>query len=397
MHVIGVGADGWAGLTAAAVAVLTRAEVVYGSKRQLDLLPATVTAERVAWPSPLVPALRDLVDAHAGRRRVVLASGDPTFFGIATTLGRELPGVELEVIPHPSSVSLACARLGWAQQDVDVVSLVGRPVSALHPVIQPGRRVLVLLGRPEQAGAVADLLSARGYGNTPVTALSNLGASDEQQLTAIAHVDLPPLTVLALACEAAPGAPRRPRTPGLPDDAYEHDGQLTKRHVRALTVAALAPTPGELLWDVGGGSGSIGIEWMRTHPACRAVSVERDSDRAARIRANAEALGVPDLRVVVGAAPAALEGLETPDAIFVGGGLTTPGLLETCWAALGAGGRLVANVTTVESEARLAEARARYGGDLVRVQITNATPVGRFTGWRPAMPVTQWSAVKGAT
>jgi precorrin-6Y C5,15-methyltransferase (decarboxylating) len=407
--VVGIGADGWPGLAGPGREALSAAEVVFGSERQLSLLPAELPAERVRWPAPLLPGLADTLRSHAGRRRVALASGDPTFHGIATSIARLLPEEELEVLPHPSSVALACAELGWPQQDLEVLSLLARPVALLHPSVQPGRRVLVLADGAHSPAEVAALLRARGFGRSRLVALSRLGAKDEQRVDGTAdawpEVGWPagstadPLTVLAVECRADPDAVVLPRIPGLPDAAYQHDGQLTKRHVRAVTLSALAPAPGELLWDVGGGAGSIGIEWMRSHPACRAVTIERDPGRSARISANATALGVPDLRVVTGRAPDALDGLPAPDAVFIGGGLTgvSPGgteLIERCWAALRPGGRLVANAATLESEQLLASAFARYGGELTRIEIARATPIGRFTGWRPAMPVTQWAAVR---
>jgi precorrin-6Y C5,15-methyltransferase (decarboxylating) len=400
VHVVGIGADGWDGLAPPARAALAGADVILGSDRQLALLPGEVAAERRAWLMPLLPTLVSTLAGVAGRRRAVLASGDPTFFGIATTIARLCPDTPLDVVPHPSSLSLACARLGWPQQDTDVLSVVGRPVAALARLLHPGRRVLVLAAGADDPAAVCALLREHGFGTSTVSALSNLGGA-EQVVTATA-ADWPErgwpgdarseaLTVLGVACAGGPGLAL---TPGLPDDVYEHDGQLTKRHVRAVTLAALAPTPGELLWDVGGGAGSIGIEWLRTHPSCRALSVERDATRAKRIEHNAARLGTPGLRVVLGEAPAVLAGLATPDAVFVGGGLTAPGLVDACWAALRPGGRLVANVTTLESEASLLGYRDRLGGDLVRIEISRTTPVGRFTGWRPAMPVTQWTVVK---
>jgi precorrin-6Y C5,15-methyltransferase (decarboxylating) len=406
LTVVGIGADGWDGLAGGSRQALLDAQVVFGSGRQLDLVSAQVSARQVYWPAPLLDALPDLLAEHTGSRRVVLASGDPTFYGIATTIARLVPGIALDVRPHPSSLSLACARLGWAQQDVEVVSLVGRPAELLHPAVQPGARVLVLAAGARTPNEVAALLRARGFGGSRISALSNLGAKDEGRVDGLAG-EWPEhgwpgggpgaaLTVVALECVAGAGTPRWSRTPGLPDDAYENDGQLTKRHVRAVTLSSLAPSPGELLWDVGGGAGSIGIEWMRTHPACRAIGIERDAERAERIRRNASALGVPGLEVVLGTAPGALAGLPRPDAVFVGGGVSHLELLETCWAVLPPGGRLVANVTTLESEQVVYAAQSAYGGELTRIEITRAAPVGRFTGWRPAMPVTQWVAWKGA-
>jgi precorrin-6Y C5,15-methyltransferase (decarboxylating) len=396
--VVGIGADGWAGLPARSREALGWAEVVIGGPRQLELLPPEVTAERVAWPSPLRPAVPGLRAAHAGRRIAVLASGDPMFHGIGRTLTEVLGADRLRVLPHPSSVSYACARLGWAVEDTEVVSLVGRPLPALAAALHDGRRVLVLSRGAGTPVEVAGLLCERGFGASRLRVLEQLGSTRERILDGTAedwpHPPGDPLNVVAVECAAAPSALRLGLVPGLPDAAYEHDGQLTKRHVRAATLAALAPAPGELLWDVGGGSGSIAVEWMRAHRACRAVTVERDPVRAERITRNAAALGVPALRVVSGAAPAALDGLPVPDAVFVGGGLTAPGLLEACWTALRPGGRLVANTVTLESEALLAQWYARHGGELVRLAVAHAAPVGGFTGWRQAMPVTQWSAVK---
>lgn len=399
--VVGIGADGWPGLPATSREALAGAGVVLGGPRQLELLPPEVTAERVAWPSPLRPAVPGLIAAHAGRRIAVLASGDPMFHGIGRTLTEVLGADRLRVLPHPSSVSYACARLGWAVEDTDVVSLVGRPPATLAGALYDGRRVLVLSRDADTPAAVAGLLRERGYGASRLRVLEQLGSPRERILDGTAvnwpHPPGDPLNVVAVECAAEPAAaPRLGLVPGLPDSAYEHDGQLTKRHVRAATLAVLAPAPGELLWDVGGGSGSIAVEWMRAHRTCRAVTVERDAVRAERIARNAAALGVPALRVVTGAAPAALDGLPVPDAVFVGGGLTAPGLLEACWAALRPGGRLVANTVTLESEALLARWYARHGGELVRLAVAHAAPVGGFTGWRQAMPVTQWSAVKPA-
>ncbi|MCM9082677.1 MULTISPECIES: precorrin-6y C5,15-methyltransferase (decarboxylating) subunit CbiE [Streptomyces] len=399
--VVGLGADGWAGLSAAGRSALSSAEVLIGGPRQLDLLPAAECAgRRVAWPSPLRPAVPKLMAEHAGLRIAVLASGDPMFYGIGRALAEELGPHSLRVHPHPSSVSYACARLGWPVEDTEVITVVGRPVARLAAALHEGRRVLVLSAGAASPGEIAALLRERGFGPTRMRVLEQLGSELEDTYEGTAdgweHAPGDPLNVVALDCRRDPahGAPRLGATPGLPDTAYEHDGQLTKRHVRAATLCALAPAPGELLWDIGGGSGSIGIEWMRTHPSCRAVAVERVPERAARIARNAAALGVPGLRVVIGAAPDALAGLPAPDAVFIGGGLTAPGLLDAAWAALAPGGRLVVNTVTLESEAVLAERYRRHGGELVKLAVAHAVPVGGFTGWRQAMPVTQWSVTK---
>ncbi|MER5886066.1 precorrin-6y C5,15-methyltransferase (decarboxylating) subunit CbiE [Streptomyces sp. NPDC001941] len=396
--VVGIGADGWDGLAAPARKALHDAQVLIGGPRQLDLLPPACGGERVPWPSPLRPAVPGLMAAHDGRRIAVLASGDPMFYGIGRTLAETLGTDRLHVLPHPSSLAYACARLGWPLEDTTTVSLVGRPLDALTAALHHGRRVLVLSADATTPADVARLLRARGYGPTRVRVLEQLGSEHENTLDGTAahwpHTPGAPLNLIALDCVRDPAALRLGAVPGLPDAAYEHDGQLTKRHVRAATLAALAPAPGELLWDVGGGSGSIGVEWMRTHPSCRAIAVERSPERAGRISRNAAALGVPALRVVTAAAPAGLGELPVPDAVFIGGGLTAPGLLDTCWDALPGGGRLVANTVTLESEALLADHYRRHGGDLVKLSVAHAVPVGGFTGWRQAMAVTQWSVTK---
>lgn len=407
--VVGIGAEGWSGLTDPSREALRAAQVVLGGPRQLDLLDDSVAGTRRAWPSPLLPALPGVLDELAGYRVAVLASGDPMFFGIGTTLARVLGPQALRVLPHPSSISLACARLGWAVEDVDLVSVVGRPLDRLRRVLAPGARVLVLSAGAGSPGSIAELVAAQGFGPSAMTVLERLGGSGERVVTGTADTwtgTCAALNVVALDCVADPGARLPGETPGLPDDAYDSDGQLTKREVRAVTLAHLAPRPGELLWDVGGGAGSIGIEWMRAHRSCRAVAVESRPERAARIVANAASLGVPELRVVTGSAPQALRALPRPDAVFVGGGLTGDGVLEACWDALAGGGRLVANAVTVQTEAVLAAAHERYGGHLVRVQVSRAEPVGRapvgadkarFHGWRPAMPVTIWHVERGTT
>ncbi|MFC5916813.1 precorrin-6y C5,15-methyltransferase (decarboxylating) subunit CbiE [Streptomyces pulveraceus] len=399
--VVGIGADGWAGLPDAARAALADAQVLIGGARQLALLPPACRGRRVPWPSPLRPAVPGLLAAHAGSRIAVLASGDPMFYGIGRALTEVLGPDGLRILPHPSSVSYACARIGWPVEDTETVTLVGRPAARLAAALHEGRRVLVLSADADTPALVAGLLRERGFGPSRLRVLEQLGGADETCLEGTAdhwpHPPGDPLNIIAVECRRAPGAPRLGAVPGLPDEAYEHDGQLTKRHVRAATLGVLAPAPGELLWDIGGGSGSIAIEWMRSHPSCRAVTVERDPARAARIVRNADRLGVPALRVVTGRAPGDLAGLPAPDAVFIGGGLTAPGLLDACWDALGPGGRLVANTVTLESEALLAGAHRRHGGDLVRLAVAHAVPVGGFTGWRQAMPVTQWSVRKPST
>jgi precorrin-6Y C5,15-methyltransferase (decarboxylating) len=393
--VAGIGADGWPSLSPLARDAIGQAEVIIGGSRHLALLPATVKGRRVPLPSPLLPVLPEVIASHADEALVVLASGDPMFYGIGTSLARLLGPTRLRVLPHPSSVSLAAARLGWPLNDVDVVSLVGRPRELLHPLLQPGRRVLALTAHETAAADIRALLDARGYGASPVTVLADLGGPDEHVAPAgEASEPHSRLAVIAIECRLDPAAAPLPRTPGLPDDAFGPDGQLTKREVRALALAALAPVPGQLLWDVGAGSGSIGIEWMRVHPASRAIAIEPREDRRERIARNAAALGVPNLAVKAGYAPEALTGLSTPDAVFIGGGVTAAGVVPACWDALGPGGRLVANAVTLEGQAVLADWRQRLGGTLTRIGVERADGLGTFTTWRPALPVVQWSIQK---
>lgn len=395
--IIGIGAEGWRGLSRAAQEELRSATVVLGGARQLDMLD-DVTAERVPWPSPMLPALRSLLDEHAGRAVCVLASGDPMFFGVGSTIVRMLGAENVRVFPQASSLSLACARVGWALDRVEVVSLVGRPVQQLHPVLQPGRQVLVLSADGATPAAIGKLLTARGYERSRMTVLTQLGSPEERQLAGTAeewqHSTVDALNIVAIETRANDEAALLPRTPGLPDDAFEHDGQLTKREIRAITLAHLAPVPGQLLWDVGSGAASIAIEWMRTHPACRAVAFEKRADRAERSERNAAELGVPGLTVVRGSAPEALQDQERPSAVFVGGGTTTPGVVETCWRELLPGGRLLINAVTVQSEAVLAEWHRRLGGELLRTAVSRGSPVGTFTGWHAMMPVTTWKVTK---
>lgn len=395
--VVGIGADGWDGLAPRAQAAVRDAEVLMGSTRQLALIPES-DATRVTWPSPMLPALPGLFDEHRERRVCVLASGDPMFHGIGVTLGRVLGPERLHVIAHPSSVSLACARLGWPLHETTTVSLVNRDVATLAASLVGGQRVLVLANDEHTPAAVAQLLTERGFGASTLVVLEQLGGSAEHVVDGIAgtwHREPgDPLNVIALELRASDAALRLTPTPGLPDAAYRGDGQMTKHEVRALTLSALAPAPGELLWDVGGGSGTIGIEWMRSDPRCRAVAFERENARVAQIVDNASRLGVPTLRVL-GAAPAAFaDEASIPDAVFVGGGVTQDGMLDACWTRLRPGGRMVVNAVTAESESLVLQWHARFGGDLRKFQIYRGEPLGGFTAWRPHLPVAQWSIVK---
>ncbi|WP_029006269.1 bifunctional cobalt-precorrin-7 (C(5))-methyltransferase/cobalt-precorrin-6B (C(15))-methyltransferase [Azorhizobium doebereinerae] len=397
LSIVGIGEDGADGLSKAARALVAEAELVFGGARHLALAGDLVRGTSCPWPSPFSEGIAQVVAAR-GRRVCVLASGDPFLHGVGATLSRHVPASEMRVLPAPSAFSLAAARLGWPLQETAQVSLHGREIGRIRPFLQPGARILVLTSDGEGPAQVAALLSALGFGGTRLTVLEALGGPRarirEARADAFDLSDVDPLNVLALEVRASPAAAVLPLTCGLPDELFAHDGQLTKREIRAMTLAALAPRHGEVLWDVGAGAGSIAIEWLLTHPSLSALAIEQDETRAARIRANAAALGVPDLSLVIGAAPGAYVGLPRPDVVFIGGGGSEPGVLPGALAALKPGGRLVANAVTLETEAVLLDHYARLGGSLTRIAVSRAVPVKGMTGWRPAMPVTQWSYVK---
>ncbi len=396
LSIVGIGEDGLAGLTPAAAALVNTAEVLIGGERHLAMVPED-GRERLAWPSPLQELMPE-IERRRGRRVCVIATGNPLWYGVGTTLMRHFPVAETTMVPAPSSFSLACARLGWSLADVETLTLHGRPLELLHPYVQPGARLLMLSEDGATPAKVARLLRERDYGESEITLLEHIGGPDEQSETATADRwtlnQTADLNMLAVACVAGANAAHLPRVPGLPDEAYRHDGQLTKREVRAVTLAALGPAPHQMLWDVGAGAGSIAIERSRAAPWARAVAVERQAKRRSLIADNAAALGAPLLTVVPGEAPAALEGLPPPDAIFVGGGVSAGGLLEACWDRLGPGGRLVSNAVTLEGEQALVAWQRQNGGALTRLEVSRAEPVGALTGWRALMPVTQLAAVK---
>ncbi|MFL6090667.1 MAG: precorrin-6y C5,15-methyltransferase (decarboxylating) subunit CbiE [Aeromicrobium sp.] len=390
--VVGIGADGWSGLDDARRTAVEEADVLLGGGRHLDLIPDGVAAERVPWPHPLRDGLPALLDGINGRRVVALASGDPLTAGIATTLIELVGGDKVTVLPAISSVALARARMGWPAESVTVL----REYRELPRHLAAGNRILVLSADASTPDHAARLLTDAGFGDSDFTVLENLGGVQEKRVDGVAAQWQPGadgLNVIAITCRGGDGLAW---TPGLPDDAFDHDGQLTKRDLRASALSRLAPAPGQLLWDVGAGAGSIGIEWMRAHPTCRAVAVEARGDRAKRAAENAVRLGVGSLRVVIGHAPEALAELATPDAIFVGGGATEDGVLEACWAALRPGGRLVVHGVTLETERVLTESHAARGGELTRHHVEHAEPIGSFTGWKPSRAIVQWAVSKPA-
>jgi precorrin-6Y C5,15-methyltransferase (decarboxylating) len=396
LSVVGIGDDGLASLNAAARAVVEGGEILVGSTRHLAMLQGH-SGQKIAWRTPLEATLEDLA-ARRGRPVVVLASGDPMCFGVGELLARRFPLAELRILPAPSVFSLVCARLGWSRLEIEAVSLHARPQGALHRYLVPGARLVVLSHDGETPNRIAALLAGRGFGPSRIWVFEHLGGAGERCIEATVaaweRTTFKPLNTVAIECASAPGAAVRATVPGLPDEAFRSDGMLTKREVRAATLARLMPFAGQRLWDVGAGSGAVAIEWLRAVRRGAAVAIERDPGRCALIRDNAEALGTPELELRHGTAPACLANLPPPDAVFVGGGVTAEGLLDVCWQALRPGGRLVANVVTIEGERTLLAWQASHGGDLVRIAVARVDQIGGYHGWRPAMPVTQLAAHK---
>jgi precorrin-6B C5,15-methyltransferase / cobalt-precorrin-6B C5,C15-methyltransferase len=397
LSIVGIGEDGADGLSPVARGLIADAEVVFGGKRHLELAGALVRGDVQAWPSPFDRAATHVVEQR-GRRVCVLASGDPFFYGVGALLAPHVDPAEMLVVPAPSSFSLAAARLGWSLPDTALVSLHGRSLDLIRPHLHPGARILALTPDGSGPKALAALLTDTGFGASRLTVLEALGGPREVvRSTNAAGFDLADvlaLNIVALEVDASPGARVLAHAAGLPDALFEHDGQLTKREIRAVTLSSLAPRRGELLWDIGAGAGSVAIEWLLSDPSLRAIAIEARPDRAARIRRNAAAFGVPMLEIVEGQAPQALAGLPSPHAIFVGGGAGHPDMLDIAVDALRPGGRLVVNAVTLDTEALMLARHARLGGELVRIALSRADQVGGKTGWRPAMPVTQWVWVK---
>lgn len=398
LHIVGIGEDGVPGLSAAARRALERAEIIIGGDRHHQLAP-NITAERRSWPHPF-DALINEIRALKNRRLVILATGDPLWYSVGARIGRAIPPEEIVYHPQISAFQWAACRMGWSLADVETLTAHGRPTAQIVPYFWPGARLLVLTAGVDTPGEVARLLAQRGYGPSRLTVLGHLGGPEETRDTATADAwaaadpapELPAFNTLAVECLGTPAMPLG-RMPGLPDGAFAHDGMLTKQEVRAVTLAKLMPARGELLWDIGTGCGSIAIEWMRAGRDATAIGIDRSPARLALARQNAEALGTPKLDLIEGAAPHALAGLPTPDAVFLGGGLGDAAV-SASFAALPAGGRLVANAVTIQSEVLLARMQAEHGGALVRLAVQRLEPVGSLHGWRPAMPVTQWSLIK---
>jgi precorrin-6Y C5,15-methyltransferase (decarboxylating) len=397
LSIVGIGEDGIDGLSPAAVALVREAEIVFGGKRHLALAGKLIEGVASPWPSPFNRAV-EAVLAQRGRRVCVLASGDPFFYGVGTVLAKHVDAQEMLALPAPSCFSLAAARLGWDLSATALLSLHGRALDLVRPHLHPGARVLALTSDHEGPPALARLLAQTGFGASRITVLEALGGPRERVRGAsAAQLDLcaiGDLNVVAIEVRAAPAAHIIPHASGRSDELFEHDGAITKREIRAMTLSALSPRHGELLWDIGAGAGSVAIEWMLSHPSLRAIAIEARADRAARIRRNAAALGVPGLEVIEGKAPATLKELPPPGAIFIGGGARDEGVIDAAVAALPHGGRLVINAVTLASESLLMTRQAELGGDLIRVAIARAGALGSTRSWRPAIPVTQWAWVK---
>lgn len=400
LTIVGIGEDGLDGLTDLTKSLIADAEIVFGGARHLHLVRGLNLSEQRRWQSPFETSIEEVIRLRGRKRVCVLASGDPFLFGVGATLAQRVPASEMTVIISPSAFSLAAARMGWALQDVTTLSLHGKPTDLIRPHLHPGRKILALTSDENGPADVADLLVTSGFGDSRYTVLEALGGGKERVTATIAAdftlENVNPLNVVAVDIIASPDARILPRAPGLPDDLFVHDGQITKREIRALTLSVLAPRRGELLWDIGAGSGSVAIEWMLADASLSAIAIEAEPERLKNIAGNAALSGVPGLTIKGGFAPKALDGLPSPDAIFVGGGGTDDGVIDTAIAALKPGGRLVANAVTLEMEALLTLLHQQMGGTLTRIAIARAEPLGSMSGWRPAMPITQWVWTKEA-
>ena len=394
LHVVGIGEDGLDGLTPATRAVVEAAEVILGGDRHHDL-SGNITAERLSWPSPF-NAMIETIQGLKGRRAVILVTGDPLWFSVGARIGRAIPASEIVYHPQLSAFQLAAARMRWSMPDVETLTVHGRPVEQMIAFIQPDQRLLILTTGSDTPGKIARFLTDRGFGQSRMTVLAAMGGEREQRFDGTAESwahEVPEFNTLAVECIAAPGAALLPRVPGLPDEMFASDGTMTKQEVRAATLAKLMPMRGAVLWDIGAGCGSVGIEWMRAARYARAIGIEPRADRRAMAATNALALGTPGFQIIEGSAPAALADLPAPDAIFIGGGLTAD-VFEAAWSALRPLGRLVANAVTLESEALMIDLYRKHGGQLMKLGVQRADAVGRLTAFRPLMPVTQWSLIK---
>lgn len=394
LTILGIGDNGLESLTRQAQAYLDASEVVIAPERVLKQI--TLEDKKLEpWTGPLQHTVETIV-GRRGQAITILATGDPMYFGIGATMLKHIAADEMRVIPSPSAFSLAASRMGWALQNCACISLHGRAVSQLHAYLQPHHRILSLTSHGEGVHEIGALMVAAGFGASPVTVLEHMGGAEERRVMCSAaelgHHEWADFNTLAIDCVA--DGVWHATVPGLPDDAFAHDGQLTKREVRAATLAALKPYPDALLWDIGAGCGSVAVEWVRAARGAKAIALEPKEARRAMIAENKVLLGAGTIEIIVGHAPDALEGLPQPDAVFIGGGLTNEGVFEVAWSALRPKGRLVANAVTLESEAKLVALHAEFGGELSRISVSRADKVGPYFGWRPFMSVTQWSVDK---
>lgn len=395
IDIVGIGEDGLTGLGPDALAAVKSAEIIIGGDRHHSLSDAG-SAKRVKWPSPFNAMISE-IRSYRGKRLVILVTGDPLWYSVGARILKEIPADEIRFHPQLSAFQLAACRVGWSLADCETLTIHGRATSQIVPHVAPRVRLLVLTKDSSSPKAVADTLIKLGYSRSRMSVLAAMGGPGEQRFDGQADnwdVQVPDFHTLAVECIPDENFTLHSRVGGLPDDAFVHDGQMTKSLIRSITLSALAPFPDALLWDVGAGCGSVGVEWMRAARGARAIAIEPKDERLAMIGENAKALGTEKIEIIKGKAPDVLQGLSTPDAVFIGGGLTSEGVFETCWGALRPGGRVVANAVTVQSEARLVELHADYGGTLNRISVSSAEPVGKFHGWKPAMPITQWVAVK---
>ncbi len=396
LTIVGMGEDGWEALSNRARLAIKSTEVIVGASRLLALLPKT-KAEIHQWPQPF-SAIVEQIKPLQGRNTVILATGDPMNFGVVRKLLEFIPLDEMTIIPQVSAFSLAASRMGWSLPDCDCFTIHGRPAANVETFIQPNARLLILTEDGTSVAEVCRRLIARGFGESTVTVLENMGGANERITSFVANanpnLDWSPLNVLSVHCVAGAQAKIFARVAGLPDEAFVHDGQLTKREVRAATLAALAPAPDQLLWDIGAGCGSVSIEWMRLARGCEAIAIEHNDDRLKMIATNADQLGTPRLKVISGKAPEVLIGLPAPDAVFIGGGVGNEGVFDTAWENLKSGGRMVCNVVTIEGEMHLYDLQEKHGGELVRMDVSTLTRVGPYRALKPRMSVVQWRVMK---
>jgi len=397
LSIIGVGDDGLNSLNASARDALDAASLIIGGDRHLSMLPEDDKRPTLSWSSPLLKLVEDVL-ARRGEKICILATGDPMHYGIGVTFAKRLPANEMAVYPALSAFSLAASRLGWDLTRTVSMTLHGRPLELLIPKLFSGAKIFALSDNGKTPQQVAHLLTIKGFGNSKLTVLEHMGGPKEARITELARdwskTNCQDLNTIAIECIADPSAIQLSTIPGLPDEAFAHDGQLTKREIRSATLSAFSPYPGQLLWDIGAGSGSIGIEWMRTSPLNQAIAVENREDRLQFIETNRLELGTPGLKVVSGKAPEVLLDLPTPDAVFIGGGLTVDGVFDECWSRLKPGGILVANVVTIEGESFAFSLYEKYNGTLTRLNFARAHKIGSFTSWTPSRQITQIKLVK---